>query len=144
MARRLAQGGEEGLDEAQTTEVVDFEALLRPVSGSRRGRGSGGGEDAGRGETRARGLTLTPTHSLTPSLVHRHQFGRVYASDAGVAHNGHQGQGHRCTRGQVLLHVGVERVERASLGNIDQDLGGKTWAEELAGGRFQQHEATAV
>ena len=32
LARRLAQGGEEGLDEAQTTEVVDFEALLRSVS----------------------------------------------------------------------------------------------------------------
>ena len=44
LARRLAQGGEEGLDEAHTTEVVDFKALLCPVSWqvsicNRRGRG---------------------------------------------------------------------------------------------------------
>ena len=31
LARRLAQRGEEGLDEAHAAEVVDIEALLGPV-----------------------------------------------------------------------------------------------------------------
>ena len=106
-----------------------------------------------RGRDTSEGLTHTLTHShshspphlLTHSrthwhlLVHRHQFDRGYASDAGVAHNGHQGQGHaraqgRGTRGQVLLHVGVERAERRLVGNVDQDLGVKC-VEELASWR---------
>ena len=81
------------------------------------------------------------THSRTHSrthwhlLVHRHQFDRGHASDASVAHNGHQGQGRRGTRGQVLLHVGVERADRRLVGHVDQDLRGKTCAEELASWR---------
>ena len=31
LTRRLAEGGEEGLDESHTAEVVDLEALLYPV-----------------------------------------------------------------------------------------------------------------
>ena len=31
LARRLAQRGEEGLDEAHAAEVVDIEALIGPV-----------------------------------------------------------------------------------------------------------------
>ena len=65
-------------------------------------------------------------------LVNGHQLDREHATDAGVAHDGHQGQGHACakvarrgTRREVLLYPLVRRGERRVVSHVDPDLRSK-------------------